>query len=113
VTAAFAAALLLPAGAAFAAKRGNPTGGKFADKHPRRNQVNGRVNNQRSRISQGAKNGSMTKGQARADRKQINKMKSQEHADVAANGGHLTKGEQQHFNREENAESRKIYDQKH
>jgi hypothetical protein len=34
---------------------GNPTGGKFAKEHPRRNEVNTRVENQRERINQGLK----------------------------------------------------------
>ena len=39
---------------------GNPTGGKFAKEHPRRNEVNTRVENQRERINQGLKNGKLT-----------------------------------------------------
>ena len=42
------------------AGNGNPTGGKFAEKHPRRNEVNTRVDNQRERINQGLKNGTLT-----------------------------------------------------
>ena len=107
----FSLCLLSPA--AFAGK-GNPHGGKkFEKNHPRRNEVNQRVANQRQRINQGVKNGTMTKGQARRDRRQLDQMKQQEHADVKANGGHLTKQEQRQFNREENGESGKIYDQKH
>jgi len=39
---------------------GNTTGGKFAVEHPRRNEVNTRVDNQRERIDQGLKNGKLT-----------------------------------------------------
>jgi len=41
------------------------------------------------------------------------KIKAQEQADAKANGGHITKGEQRQLNREENAESRQIYEEKH
>jgi hypothetical protein len=41
--------------------KGNPTGGKFAVEHPRRNEVNTRIDNQRARINQGVKSGELTK----------------------------------------------------
>ncbi len=40
-------------------------------------------------------------------------MKQQEHADVKANGGYLTKARQKQLNQEENANSALIYDEKH
>ena len=40
-------------------------------------------------------------------------IKAQEHAEVKANGGHLTKAEQRQLNREENANSKLIRDEKH
>jgi len=114
LVAALALALSAPVASLAAGRPGNPHGGKqFAKNHPRRNQVNGRVANQRARINQGVKNGTMTKAQARQDRQQLDQMKAQEHADVKANGGHLTKGEQRQLNQEENANSRMIHDEKH
>jgi hypothetical protein len=108
--------LLVPAAMVHAGSRGNPTGAKgskFAKQHPRRNQVNKRVANQRSRINQGVKNGSLTHAQAHQLRANDNAIKAQEHADVKANGGHLTGAEQKQINQEENANSALIHDEKH
>ena len=44
--------------------KGNPTGGKFAVEHPRRNEGQHRIDNQRARINQGVKSGGVTKQQA-------------------------------------------------
>ena len=107
-----AVAILLP-GAAHANRRGNPTGGHFAQNHPRRNQVNQRVKNQRRRINQGVRDGQLTTGQARQLRHNLNEMKEQEHKDVRENGGYLTKDEQKQFNQEENANSALIHDERH
>jgi hypothetical protein len=96
--------------------KGNPTGAKgskFAKQHPRRNQVNKRVANQRARINQGVKSGELTKSQANQLRANDRAIKQQEHADVKANGGYLTKGEQKQINQEENANSALIHDEKH
>jgi hypothetical protein len=111
-----AAVLLVPTAMVHAGGKGNPTGkkgSKFATNHPRRNEVNKRAGNQRGRINQGVKNGSLSKGQAKQLRQNDNQIKAQEHADVKANGGHLTKGEQKQFNKEENANSQMIKDEKH
>jgi hypothetical protein len=93
--------------------KGNPTGGKFAVEHPRRNEVNTRIDNQRERINQGVKNGTLTQQQAQQLRANDRAIKQQEHADVKANGGHLTAGEQKQLNQEENANSTLIRDEKH
>ena len=68
---------------------GNPTGGKFAKEHPRRNEVNTRVENQRERINQGLKNGKLTGQEAQQLRVNDRAIKQQEHADVKGNGGSL------------------------
>jgi hypothetical protein len=93
--------------------KGNPTGGKFAVEHPRRNEVNTRIDNQRARINQGVKSGELTKQQAQQLRANDRAIKQQEHADVKANGGHLTSSEQKQLNQEENANSTMIHDEKH
>jgi V8-like Glu-specific endopeptidase len=117
------AMVLLASPAVYARGRGNPTGapgGRFATEHPRRNQVNKRVDNQRGRINEGVKNGELSKkngelskGQARQLRANDRAIKAQEHAEVKANGGHLTKAEQRQLNQEENANSKLIHDEKH
>ena len=96
-----------------AAGNGNPTGGKFAVEHPRRNEVNTRVDNQRERINQGVKNGTLTGQEAQQLRANDRAIKQQEHADVRANGGYITRGEQKQLNQEENANSALIRDEKH
>jgi multidrug resistance efflux pump len=93
--------------------KGNPTGGKFAVEHPRRNEVNTRVDDQRERINQGVKNGTLTRQEAQQLRTNDRAIKQQEHADVKANGGHLTPAEQKQLNQEENANSTLIRDEKH
>jgi hypothetical protein len=92
---------------------GNPTGGEFAVKHPRRNEVNTRVENQRERINQGLKNGKLTGQEAQQLRANDRAIKQQEHADVKANGGSLTRAQQKQINQEENANSQLIHDEKH
>jgi len=111
-----AAAVLLVMPAFAHAGKGNPVGkpgSKFANKHPRRNQVNKRVRNQRGRINQGVKDGQLSKGQAQQLRANDRAIKQQEHADVKANGGHLTGAEQKQINQEENANSTMIHDERH
>ena len=96
--------------------RGNQIGApgsKFAQQHPRRNEVNTRVANQRARINQGVKSGKLMAQQAQQLKANDKAMKQQEHADVKANGGHLTKREQKQLNQEENANSTLIHDEKH
>jgi hypothetical protein len=105
--------LLTPAMPVRAENPGNPTGGQFAKKHPRRNQVNKRVKNQRKRINQDVKNGSLTTQEASQLKANDAAIKAQEHADVKANGGYLTKPEQRQINQEENANSKLIHDEAH
>ena len=96
--------------------RGNPTGApgsNFATDHPRRNEVNHRVDNQRQRINEGVRTGKLSEQQAQQLRANDRAIKEQEHADVRANGGHLTPAEQRQVNQEENANSRLIHDEKH
>ena len=92
---------------------GNPTGGNFAKEHPRRNEVNTRVDNQRARIDQGLKNGTVDKQQAQQLRANDRAIKQQERTDVRANGGSLTKKEQGQLNRELDRNSAQISQDKH
>ncbi len=108
-----AISLMVPAMWVSADNPGNPTGGQFAKKHPRRNQVNKRVKNQRQRINKDVKNGSLTTAQAQQLKANDKAIKQQEHADVKANGGYITKPEQKQLNQEENANSKLIHDEAH
>jgi len=67
--------------------KGNPTGGKFAVEHPRRNEVNTRIDNQRERINQGVKNGTLTQQQAQQLRANDRAIKRQEHAELIDSSG--------------------------
>ncbi len=81
--------------------------------HPRRAQVNRRLNNQNRRINQGVKSGKLTQeqaGQLKAEDKQI---RTEERAMAAENGGHITKAEHKALNQQENAVSKQIYKEKH
>jgi len=86
---------------------------KFEKDHPRRAEVNGRLNNQNKRIKEGVRSGKLSKGQAHQLHAEDHSIRQEERADAAAHGGHITKGEQRQLNHQENAESKQIYDEKH
>ncbi len=108
-----AVSLLTPAMRVHADNPGNPTGGNFAKNHPRRNQVNKRVKNQRKRINKDVASGKLTAQQGQQLKANDAAIKQQEHADVKANGGYITKPEQKQLNQEENANSKLIHDEAH
>jgi hypothetical protein len=81
--------------------------------HPRRKEVNGRLNNQQKRVDNGLANGSLKPGQAKKIQNQDARIKQQEQRDVRQNerdgrGATLTKGQQNQLNREENHTSNEI-----
>jgi hypothetical protein len=76
--------------------------------HPRRAEVNSRLNNQNQRIKAEEKSGQISKGQAAALHKQDRQIRTEERADASKNGGHITRQEQRSLNRQENAVSREI-----
>jgi hypothetical protein len=111
-----AVVLLAPVALAQAAGPGNPIGARgsrFARQHPRRNEVNKRVADQRFRINQGVQSGKLTPTQAKQLEANDKAIKQQEHTDVKANGGYLTAAEKKQLNQEENANSTLIRDDKH
>ena len=71
--------------------------------HPRRTEVNGRLNNQKHAINQDVKNGTLTKGQAASLRKDDHQIRQEERNMASQNGGHITKSEQKTLNQQENA----------
>ena len=81
--------------------------------HPRRTQVNKRLNRQNRRIKRGVKNGTLTKQQARQLHKEDRQTRQEERDMAAQNGGHITKQEQRTLNQQENKESRQIHNEKH
>ena len=81
--------------------------------HPRRAEVNHRLNHQNAPINQGLKSGKLSTQQAQALRQQDQQIRQEERTDAAQNGGHITNAEQEQLNQQENAVSREIYQEKH
>jgi hypothetical protein len=82
--------------------------GKWAENHPRRAEVNARLNNQNWRINNEVKDGEITKQQANALHKEDHQIRQEERMMASQNGGHITKQEQRTLNQQENAVSRQI-----
>jgi hypothetical protein len=98
VTAAF---LLSTGGSAFAQTQ-------WQKDHPRRAQVNQRLNNQHKRINKEVNEGEITKAQAAKLHKEDRRMRKEERLMASQNGGHLTNQEQKTLNQQESAVSRQI-----
>jgi hypothetical protein len=86
---------------------------EWKEDHPRRAEVNKRLENQNDRIKEGVESGKLTKGQAQQLHQEDHAIRTQERAEAAEHGGHITKGEQRQLNREENRTSDQIHDEKH
>ncbi len=76
--------------------------------HPRRTQVNSRLNNQNRRIHNDVKDGTMTKAQAATAHQEDHQVRQEERDMASQNGGHITKAEQGVLNQQENGISRQI-----
>lgn len=76
--------------------------------HPRREEVNGRLNNQNARIHNEVKEGELSKGQAARLHKDDRQIRHEERAMASQNDTHLTKTEQRALNQQENRVSRQI-----
>ena len=76
--------------------------------HPRREQVNNRLNNQNKRIHNEVKEGEISKAQARNLHKDDHAIRQEERDMAKQNGGHITKSEQTVLNQQENGVSRQI-----
>jgi hypothetical protein len=81
--------------------------------HPRRAEVNKRLNNQNKRVDNGLAQGKLTPGQAEKIQGQDARIRQQERQDASQNGGHITKAEQRQLNKEENGVSREINRDEH
>lgn len=80
----------------------------WEQEHPRRAEVNARLNNQNKRIRDQVKEGELTKAQAAKLHRQDRQVRKEERMMSSQNGGHITKQEQRALNRQENAISKKI-----
>lgn len=85
---------------------------QWQQNHPRRHQVNHRLNHQNQRVDQGLKDHQLTKSQAQQLHADDASIRQQERQDASVNNGHITKAEQQQLNQEENANSQAIYNER-
>ena len=76
--------------------------------HPRREQVNDRLENQNRRINQEVREGEITKGQAKQLHAEDHAIRQEERAMARTNNGHITRTEQKALNQQENQVSRQI-----
>lgn len=80
----------------------------WAENHPRRAEVNGRLANQNWRINQERREGEITRGQANALHAQDRLIRTEERFMASQHGGHITPAEQRALNQQENGVSRRI-----
>jgi hypothetical protein len=83
-------------------------GGNWGANHPRREQVNDRLQNQNRRINQEVREGKITQGQAKQLHQEDHAIHQEERTMSKLNGGHITAAEQKSLNQQENAVSRQI-----
>ena len=76
--------------------------------HPRRAEVNARLANQNRRERADVRNGTLTRGQARALHQDDHAIRHEERDMASQNGGRITKPEQRVLNQQENSLSRDI-----
>ncbi|PXX48745.1 hypothetical protein [Aquitalea magnusonii] len=81
---------------------------EWQKQHPRRAEVNHRLDHQDKRINRERKEGEINKQQARELHQQDRAIRQQERADARQNHGHITKQEQKTLNQEENTVSKEI-----
>ncbi len=85
-----------------------PAESHFDATHPRRAEVNTRLANQNARIAKEKASGQISGAQAKQLHAQDHSIRTEERADAAVNGGHITKSEQATINHQENQQSREI-----
>jgi hypothetical protein len=76
--------------------------------HPRRTEVNSRLNNQNRRIHQEVREGEMSRGQAAQLHHEDHQIRHEERDMASQDGGHITRQEQRTLNQQENVVSRQI-----
>jgi hypothetical protein len=81
--------------------------------HPRRTEVNKRLENQNKRIQQGEKSSQLTPGQAKQLHREDKNIRKEERHMAAKDGGHITKQDQAKLNHQENKVSKQIHAEKH
>ena len=81
---------------------------QFDKNHPRRAQVNKRLNNQNRRIHNEVKSGQISRSQAHQLHTEDHQVRQEERDMASQNGGHITKLEQGTLNQQENGISKQI-----
>ena len=81
---------------------------KWDKDHPRRDQVNDRLENQNARINDKVEDGKMSKAEASKLHKEDHAIRKEERHMATKDNGHITKAEQRRLNRQENHVSRQI-----
>lgn len=81
---------------------------KWEKRHPRRDQVNDRLQRQNKRIRNERKEGEITKTQAQALHQEDRNIRQEERSMASQNGGHISRVQQKALNQQENAVSRQI-----
>jgi hypothetical protein len=80
--------------------------------HPRVNEVQDRIDNQQARVDRGISDGQINAKQAARDDAKLGREQNSLNKDMAADGGHITKGEQRNLNKRLNKGSRQIHRQR-
>src|SRR5690242_19832151 len=70
--------------------------------HPRRDQVNDRLEHQNDRIRDGRADGSLTPRESRRLHREDHAIRAEERGMAAEHGGHITRRDQRILNRQEN-----------
>jgi hypothetical protein len=102
------ATVLLALVAASGSARAQDHDTKWEKTHPRRDQVNDRLENQNKRINQEVREGELTKAQAHKLRAEDRQIRKEEREMASEHGGHITKKDQQILNHHENVVSKQI-----
>jgi hypothetical protein len=87
---------------------GNADAAGWDRHHPRRAEVNTRLNRQAHRINVERREGELTGRQAAYLHAEDRGIRAQERFDASRDGGHITRGEQARLNHQENGVSRQI-----
>ena len=82
--------------------------GPWAQRHPRRDQVNDRLANQNRRIHDKVEDGQMSRREAAKLHREDHQVRQEERDMASQNHGHITKSEQWVLNQQENHISRQI-----
>jgi hypothetical protein len=76
--------------------------------HPRRVEVNHRLENLNERVRQERREGEISRGQAMTDHREIHQIRMEERAMAHHDGSHLTTADQRALNQQENAVSGQV-----